>query len=87
MAIVRQIGRWIAALAILLIRFYQVALSPLKVAIFGPGSGCRFRPTCSQYAIECFRELPLFRAAYLATKRILSCHPWGGSGYDPVPKD
>ena len=62
-----------------LIRFYQVAISPLK-----PPS-CRFSPTCSQYAIEAIKKYGPFKGLYLAIRRILRCHPWGGSGYDPVP--
>lgn len=62
-----------------LIRFYQVAISPLK-----PPS-CRFTPTCSQYAIEAIKKHGPFKGLYLAIRRILRCHPWGGSGYDPVP--
>ncbi len=62
-----------------LIRFYQVAISPLK-----PPS-CRFTPTCSQYAIEAIKKYGPFKGLYLAIRRILRCHPWGGSGYDPVP--
>jgi putative membrane protein insertion efficiency factor len=65
---------------ILVIRFYQVAISP-----FTP-SACRFEPTCSSYAIEAIETHGLFHGGYLATKRILSCHPWGKTGYDPVPK-
>ena len=62
-----------------LIRFYQVAISPHT-----PPS-CRFTPTCSQYAIEAIRKHGPFKGLYLAIRRILRCHPWGGSGYDPVP--
>lgn len=62
-----------------LIRFYQIAISPLK-----PPS-CRFTPTCSQYAIEAIKKHGPFKGLYLAIRRILRCHPWGGSGYDPVP--
>lgn len=47
---------------------------------------CRYSPTCSQYAIEAIREWGPFRGSYMAAKRIGSCHPRGGSGYDPVPK-
>ena len=65
---------------ILLIRFYQVCLSPLK-----GGPSCRFTPTCSQYALEAFRKHGPFKGLYLAVRRILRCHPWGGHGYDPVP--
>ncbi|MEM9158012.1 MAG: membrane protein insertion efficiency factor YidD [Verrucomicrobiota bacterium] len=68
-----------------LVRLYQIVLSPMKHALMGPGAGCRFQPTCSNYAIGCFRKLPFFRALWLSSKRICSCHPWGGSGYDPVP--
>ena len=65
---------------VFLIRFYQVCLSPLK----GAGS-CRFTPTCSQYALEAFKKHGLIKGFYLSIKRIIRCHPWGGSGYDPVP--
>ena len=64
---------------VLLVRFYQVCISP-----FTPSS-CRFTPTCSQYALEALRKHGLFKGSWLALRRILRCHPWGGSGYDPVP--
>jgi putative membrane protein insertion efficiency factor len=64
---------------LLLIRFYQVAISP-----FTP-STCRFEPTCSSYFIEALKKHGLFYGSYLGIKRIFSCHPWGKSGYDPVP--
>ncbi|MCO6148734.1 membrane protein insertion efficiency factor YidD [Flavobacterium sp. NRK1] len=64
---------------ILLVRFYQVAISPLT-----PGA-CRYSPTCSQYTIEALQTHGLFKGSWLAIKRIVSCNPWGGSGYDPVP--
>lgn len=64
---------------ILPIRFYQLCISPML-----PDS-CRFVPTCSQYAIEAIMKHGIFRGSYLAIRRILRCHPWGGSGYDPVP--
>ena len=63
----------------LLIRFYQVAISP-----FLP-SACRFEPTCSTYFIQALQTHGLFYGFYLGIKRILSCHPWGKTGYDPVP--
>ncbi|MBK6931748.1 MAG: membrane protein insertion efficiency factor YidD [Saprospirales bacterium] len=50
------------------------------------GSKCRFQPTCSSYAIEAIEEWGIFKGAYLAVRRILRCHPWGGFGHDPVPK-
>ena len=61
------------------IRFYQYCISPLKPPT------CRYTPTCSQYAIEAIRKHGPLKGLGLALKRILSCHPWGGSGYDPVP--
>ena len=64
---------------IVLVRFYQLCISP-----FTPPS-CRFTPTCSQYAIEAIRKHGPFKGLYLAIRRLLRCHPWGGSGYDPVP--
>ena len=73
------VKRIVAFPLILLVRFYQVCISPLK-----PPS-CRFTPTCSQYAIEALRKHGPLRGLYLTVRRILRCHPWGGSGYDPVP--
>lgn len=64
---------------ILLIRFYQGAVSPH----FPPS--CRFTPTCSQYAVEAIARHGALKGTWLALRRILRCHPWGGSGYDPVP--
>ena len=61
------------------IRLYQMFISPLL-----PPS-CRFTPTCSQYAIEALRIHGPLRGSWLALRRLLRCHPWGGSGYDPVP--
>ena len=68
------------SILILPIRFYQYAISPLL-----PPS-CRYTPTCSQYAIEAIEEWGIFKGSWLALKRIVSCNPWGGHGYDPVPK-
>ena len=62
-----------------LLRFYRVAISPWL------GPNCRFEPTCSTYAIDALREHGLLRGTALAVRRIARCHPWGGSGYDPVP--
>ena len=64
---------------ILLIRIYQGAISPLL-----PPS-CRYTPTCSQYGIEALKKYGPFKGGWLTLKRFLSCNPWGGSGYDPVP--
>ena len=62
-----------------LIRFYQYAISPMLPP------RCRYQPTCSQYAIEAVRKYGALKGGSLAAKRIGRCHPWGGSGYDPVP--
>ena len=67
------------AVPLLLIRFYQKCISPITPA------SCRYTPTCSQYAVEALKKYGLFKGGWLAFKRILRCHPWGGSGYDPVP--
>lgn len=62
-----------------LVRFYQLYISPLTP------SACRYTPTCSQYAIEALRKHGLIKGLWLTIRRLLRCHPWGGSGYDPVP--
>lgn len=69
----------IGKLLLLLIKFYQYGISPLKPPT------CRYVPTCSQYALEAIRKYGPFKGLWLAVKRLLRCHPWGGSGYDPVP--
>ena len=69
----------LSTLLILPIRFYQACISPM----FPPA--CRYVPTCSQYAIEAITKYGPVKGLWLAVKRILRCHPWGGSGYDPVP--
>ena len=69
----------------LLIRFYQVFISPLIHLIGGPNSGCRFDPTCSEYFLQAVQSYGAFRGSILGIKRILRCGPWGGYGHDPVP--
>ena len=66
---------------ILLIKLYQWIISPIL-----PNS-CRYEPTCSTYAIEAIQQCGVIKGLYLGIKRIVSCNPWGGSGYDPVPKN
>ena len=67
------------AVVILLIKIYQKAVSPWTPA------SCRYNPTCSSYSIDAFQKHGLWKGFVLTVKRIGSCHPWGGSGYDPVP--
>lgn len=71
----------LAWIAIVPVRAYQWFISPLL-----PPS-CRYEPTCSAYAVEAFQRHGLIRGAYLTTRRLLRCHPWGGCGYDPVPDE
>lgn len=68
------------ALPIALIRVFQHSFS----AVSPPA--CRFSPTCSAYAIEALRQHGVARGGYLALRRTLRCHPWGGQGHDPVPE-
>ena len=66
-------------IAILVVRFYQLALRPLLP------NACRFTPSCSEYAAEAINKHGAFKGGWLAIRRISRCHPWGGQGYDPVP--
>lgn len=66
-------------LLIVLFRFYQLCISPLIAP------RCRYMPTCSQYAIEAVSRYGVCKGGLLTIKRICRCHPWGGSGIDPVP--
>ncbi|MAX81077.1 MAG: membrane protein insertion efficiency factor YidD [Crocinitomicaceae bacterium] len=75
-----MLKRLLEYLLIGLVKIYQLFISPLL------GSNCRYTPTCSQYSIDAIREWGPFKGLWLAIKRISSCHPWGGHGYDPVPK-
>lgn len=63
-----------------LIRFYQIAISPLK-----PPS-CRFYPTCSHYGLEAVKRFGPFKGGWLAVRRITKCHPFNPGGFDPVPE-
>ncbi len=72
----RKIMTWILLAPVY---FYRAVISPLL-----PPS-CRYTPTCSQYTIEALRRHGPFKGTYLSARRILSCNPWGGKGYDPVP--
>jgi len=65
---------------ILLVRLYQIMLSPVM------GGHCRFQPTCSVYSLQALRTHGALRGSWLTLRRITRCHPWGGCGYDPVPE-
>ena len=64
---------------IIIIKFYQFFISPFL------GLNCRFNPTCSNYAINALKKHGLIIGLYYSVLRISKCHPWGGSGHDPVP--
>ncbi len=66
-------------LFIALLRAYQYLISPLL------GPRCRHFPSCSEYAVLALREHGTLRGSWLALRRVSRCHPWGSSGYDPVP--
>lgn len=70
----------VARLLMGMIRFYRNAISPLLPP------ACRYTPTCSAYALEAVERHGALRGSWLAARRLLRCHPWGGSGYDPVPE-
>jgi putative membrane protein insertion efficiency factor len=72
--------RW---LLLRLVSLYRVLLSPVHHALFGPC--CRFEPTCSAYAEEAVRVHGARRGVWLAARRLARCHPFGGTGFDPVP--
>ena len=72
--------KWmLSKIVVLLIRVYQLSISPFL------GANCRYSPTCSQYSLEAIEKYGPFKGTWLAIKRISSCHPWGGHGHDPVP--
>jgi uncharacterized protein len=78
-SILTAIKRAISWMMIIIIRFYQLAISPYL------RPSCRYTPSCSQYYIEAVKKHGPFKGSYLGLKRIFRCHPWGGHGYDPVP--
>ena len=74
-----RVSRFASAALILLVRAYQIVLSPIM------GGACRFEPSCSNYMIESLRTHGPFKGTLLGLWRILRCHPFGAHGYDPVP--
>lgn len=79
-SIIDLIKQGLSWVLINLVKFYRLAISPYL------GSNCRHSPTCSQYMIEAIQIWGPFKGVWFGLKRIVNCHPWGSSGYDPVPK-
>ena len=64
---------------VIIIKLYQFVISPLTP------TSCRYSPTCSQYSLEALKKYGVIKGVSLTFKRLIKCHPWGGSGYDPIP--
>ena len=75
------ISKIISKFLILIVRIYQIGVSP-----YFPDS-CRYQPTCSQYMIDSIKEWGVVKGTWLGLKRLAACHPWGGHGWDPVKKN
>ena len=82
---IRRVVRSPARAMDLVVRIYQLVLSPLKQILLGPSSGCRFYPTCSHYARESLRRHGIVAGSVLTVRRIMRCHPFRAGGLDPVP--
>ena len=78
--IIKFLNKIVTNLLILTIRIYQLTLSPFLKP------NCRYLPSCSEYSIAALKEHGLIVGLFYSAKRIFSCHPFGGHGYDPVPK-
>ncbi len=74
-----DLTKWPRRIPMALIRVYQSTIGPALPP------ACRYQPTCSHYAYAAIEQYGVFRGSLLAIRRLLRCHPWGGSGYDPVP--
>lgn len=74
-----MLKKWFSYPLIGLVKFYRHFISPITPAT------CRFAPTCSEYTLEALQKYGAIKGSWLGIKRIFRCHPWGGSGYDPVP--
>lgn len=77
----KMIKKILEFIVLLPVYFYRFCISPLT-----PPS-CRYTPTCSEYTVQAIKKHGVLKGGWLSAKRILSCHPWGGSGYDPVPDE
>ena len=83
--VLRYVRMLPSAFGVLLVRVYQLILSPAKNVLLGPAGYCRFEPSCSQYAAEALKTHGALSGGWLTAKRICRCHPWGAHGADPVP--
>ena len=79
MQIYRIVIKSITFPLVVIIKIYQILISPLFP------SSCRYIPTCSQYTLDALNKYGILKGGWLGIKRISKCHPWGGSGHDPVP--
>ena len=79
------LNKVVSRVLIVLVHIYRWTLSPIIHVLSGPGAGCRFHPTCSEYAITSLREKTPIEACVLIFKRLSKCHPRNSGGYDPVP--
>lgn len=77
--VIQLVRQALVYLLIFPVKIYQWTISPML------GPSCRYTPTCSTYSIEALKKHGPIKGLWLAIKRIASCNPWGGSGYDPVP--
>lgn len=77
-SIFKKAGILLAKACIMMVRFYQLFISPLK------GPTCRFYPTCSQYSIQAFKKYGFLKGLWLTIKRVSKCHPFHEGGYDPL---
>lgn len=77
--LIKGLRNLIVGLLILPVKFYQYVISPMT------GASCRYTPTCSAYTVEALKKHGPIKGLWLSIKRIVSCNPWGGHGYDPVP--
>ncbi len=77
--IIRKLQKLLRHIILLPVYLYRYSISPLIPA------RCRYTPTCSQYTVEAVLKYGIFKGGWMSIKRIASCNPWGGHGYDPVP--
>jgi uncharacterized protein len=82
----RRLSRLARGLLLLCLQTYKLTVSPVLHWLAGPGAGCRFDPTCSEYARDAVQRLGVCRGGWLALHRLCRCHPWGDCGHDPVPE-